>query len=74
MGSLEWLTGSTAPWVLRMTAVFPGIFVLGYLFSLWLRKNRPATYAGLAAGDTMEEVVALRQERVRSAQLVMQNA
>jgi amino acid transporter len=54
------LTQLDVAWVNALPYGYALIFAIGAGFALWLRSNRPTTYAGLATGD-------LRAQAVRTA-------
>lgn len=63
--SFSYITGTQADWITVLPLVIPAALIFGVAFAFWLRKNRPATYADLAAGDTAEEAALLRVNRLR---------
>lgn len=66
LASFKWITGSEEAWVGILPWFVPLALLLGIAFAFWLKKNRPGTYADLAAGDSAEEAAARRAKRIYS--------
>lgn len=65
--SFAYITGKDTPTTAMLPWIIPAVFLLGVVFALWLKKNRPLTYSRLAEGDTAEDVAALRHARAAAS-------
>lgn len=64
ISAFHWITGSEEPWTAALPWAIPLVLAFGIAYGLWIRKNRPATYRDLAAGDTAEAAERLRTSRL----------
>ena len=58
----NFVTGIEAEWSNYLPYTVPVAFFIGLLYALHLKKNKAKLYSNIAAGDTMDEVMRIRQE------------
>lgn len=66
LAGYSWISGSEAAWTIVLPLLVFAAFVFGIGFGYWLRRNRPEIYQDLSAGDSAEDAVAIRTDRLET--------